>query len=118
MTMINISELKEGMVVVAPVVVQGNVMVPEGKTLTAKMLHILKAWGITAVDVAGAVESVEEDFGADIPSASLDKMREAINYRLKSIKPDDELMNEVKRLMMKRSVQEYVDSQNNTAGRD
>ena len=82
------------------------------------MLHILKAWGITAVDVVGAVESVAEDFGADIPSASLDKMREAINYRLKSISPEDEFMNEVKRLMMKRSVQEYIDSENNTADLD
>lgn len=111
MTMINISELKEGMVVAAPVVVQGNVMVPEGKTLTAKMLHILKAWGITAVDVVGDVESVEEDFGVDIPSAELDKMREAVNYRLKSIKPDDEFMNEVKRIMMKRAVNDYVQAQ-------
>lgn len=111
MAMINISELKEGMVVAAPVVVQGNVMVPEGKTLTAKMLHILKAWGITAVDVVGDVKVADDDFGVDIPSAELDKMREAINYRLKGIKPEDEFMLEVKRIMMKRSVHEYINAQ-------
>lgn len=108
MALVNLSDLQEGMVVASPVVVQGNVLLGEGKALTSKVIHILKAWGISGVDVVGEPQVDEESFSSELSSEERDRLRAAVDYRLKSFNPNDEVMTEVKRIMMKREVQKLT----------
>jgi hypothetical protein len=54
MGILNINELKEGMVVAADVKNKhGNIMIRQGLALTEKHIMLLKAWGITEAGVEG-----------------------------------------------------------------
>lgn len=111
MPVVNISELKEGMIVASPVVVQGNELLAAGKSVTSKVIHILKAWGVSGVDVIGETVSAENGFASDVDSDVLDRIRSAIDYRMDRFDPNDEYMVEIKRIMTKRAVQEMESDQ-------
>ena len=111
MAIVNLSDLKEGMVVAEPIVIQGNVLLEKGKTLTIKVIHVLKAWGISGVNVVGKVSAQEESFASEISSEELDEIKTAVEYRLYGFSDEDETMSEVKRIMIKRNVQESIDKQ-------
>jgi hypothetical protein len=105
MAIVNLSELKEGMVVARPVMVQGKVLLDQGKTLSAKILHILKAWGITEVEIKGDVGTTDSGFPADLPDPDVVLVRKLVEERLRGIDIDNnEIMTEVKRVMIKREV--------------
>ena len=54
MGVLHINDLKEGMVLAENVKNRhGDVLLPEGRPLTAKDILILKTWGITEADVEG-----------------------------------------------------------------
>lgn len=108
MPIVNISDLKEGMIVAAPVKIQGTVMVESGKPLTIKVIHILKAWGVAGIDVKGeSFPSPTENMGLSIPPADLLKVRSLVDPCFK-VPPTDEIMIEVKRIMMKRAAADLV----------
>jgi len=116
MAIVNLSELKEGMIVARPVTVQGKVLLDQGKTLTPKILHILKAWGITEVEVKGGSETAEDGFTADLSNPEVARIRKQVEARLRGIDTDNnEIMAEVKRVMMKREVERVMPSRPETA---
>ena len=106
MAIVNISDLKEGMIVAVPVKIQGTVMVEAGKPLTLKVIHILKAWGVAGIDVKGdgaqAVPMSNDDMGLAIPPEDVAKVKALVDPCFKT-SPADEIMIEVKRIMMRRS---------------
>ena len=54
MGVLHINDIKEGMVLAGDITNRhGNVLLKEGRPLSAKDILILKTWGITEIDVAG-----------------------------------------------------------------
>lgn len=54
MPVINVDDLRPGMVLAAPISGPGNrELAPAGKPLTDKQVQILRAWGIATVETAG-----------------------------------------------------------------
>ena len=54
MGVLHIHDIKEGMVLAGDITNRhGNVLLKQGRTLSAKDILILKTWGITEIDVAG-----------------------------------------------------------------
>ena len=54
MGVLHIHDIKEGMVLAADITNRhGNVLLKQGRTLSAKDILILKTWGVTEIDVAG-----------------------------------------------------------------
>jgi len=105
MPILNISDLKEGMIVASPVKIQGTIMVESGKPLTSKVIHVLKAWGVAGIDVKGdGVQAAPaEDMGLSIPLEDVAKVKALVDPCFKT-PPADEIMFEVKRIMMKHAV--------------
>jgi hypothetical protein len=78
MGLVNISDLKDGMVVLNPVSNKhGNVLLKKGDTLTEKNIVLLKSWGITEVDIESSDRNQAEETANDALSpeiiASIDK---------------------------------------------
>ena len=75
MGLVNVSNLKEGMVVLTPVSNKhGNVLLKTGDTLTEKNIVLLKSWGITEVDIESsdrhqAEETANDAFSPEIVAA-------------------------------------------------
>lgn len=115
MAVVNISDLKEGMIVLAPVRIQGTVMVEAGKPLTAKVIHVLKAWGVAGIEVKTDASAAQpEDMGLAIPPDELVKIRALIDPCFKE-QPTDEIMLEVKRIMMKHAAAEFAKAKQGAA---
>jgi hypothetical protein len=61
MGLVNVSDLKPGMVVLGEVSNKhGNVLLKKGDSLTEKNVVLLKSWGITEIDIA-TVDSQQSD---------------------------------------------------------
>ena len=78
MGQVNVSNLKDGMVVLTPVSNKhGNVLLKTGDTLTEKNIVLLKSWGITEVDIESSDRHQAEETANDALSpeivAAIDK---------------------------------------------
>ena len=78
MGLVNVSNLKDGMVVLTPVSNKhGNVLLKTGDTLTEKNIVLLKSWGITEVDIESSDRHQAEETANDALSpeiaAAIDK---------------------------------------------
>ena len=66
MGLVNVSDLKDGMVVLNPVSNKhGNVLLKKGDTLTEKNIVLLKSWGITEVDIESSERHRAEGMESD-----------------------------------------------------
>lgn len=109
MPTVNLNDLREGMVTDKPVTVQNRVIVREGVTLTEKMLHLFKAWGVVTVDIAQA-GAFQEGFD---PAAALSehekkKIEETIDKRFLLSNTNQEIMAEVKRIATKIEIKAFI----------
>ena len=78
MGIVNINDVEEGMVLLSEVSNKhGNVLLKPGDKLAEKTIMLLKAWGITEVDIEGhdgdAVEGKEKDALSSDIMAAIDK---------------------------------------------
>ena len=78
MGLVNVSNLKDGMVVLNPVSNKhGNVLLKKGDTLTEKNMLLLKSWGITEVDIESSdrhrAEGIAKDAHTQETIDSIDK---------------------------------------------
>ena len=81
MAVLNINDLKPGMVLAAPVYnKQGGILLGKGAVLTEKHLKIFRIWGVTEAEIEGVEK---EDVESDIFSQLNDKELEAINKALR-----------------------------------
>jgi hypothetical protein len=75
-----VERLREGMVTARPLLERRRVLLNTGTTLTAKHLHLLRAWGVIQV----WIESEEDEGGGSVGEpAGVDNelMRQEIEYR-------------------------------------
>ena len=72
MGLVNVSDLKDGMVVLNPVSNKhGNVLLKKGDTLTEKNIVLLKSWGITEVDIESSDRHRAEGIANDALSPEI-----------------------------------------------
>lgn len=81
MAIINLDYIKPGMVLNSDVKdINGRLLMTTGTELTEKHLHILKAWGITEVDIKGMTdEDVEEIIKKDVDPFILEQAENELN---------------------------------------
>jgi hypothetical protein len=74
MGLLSIDALKEGMVLDADVVQNGQIIVRAGTELTKRLLTICRSWGIISVAIKGVDPAqVEQDFFASLPPEILER---------------------------------------------
>jgi len=108
MGMINLSEVKEGMVTKSAVMSQGRMIIGEGATVTPKMLRIFKTWGVTEIDVEGDFSESEMEAEANIDEEALKKIQEGLSLRFGEIDPQDKIMHEIYRIAKKKEIQRFA----------
>jgi hypothetical protein len=110
MGILNINELKEGMVLAADVKNKhGNIMIRQGMTLSEKHVMLLKAWGITEADVEGADRDQlhEEEMRTVSP-----EVIETIEKNLREFFPPlegNEIMSEIYRIAKKLKIKQAME---------
>jgi hypothetical protein len=110
MGILNINELKEGMVLAADVKNKhGNIMIRQSMTLSEKHIMLLKAWGIPEADVEGADRDQlhQEEMKTISP-----EVIEAIEKNLSEFFPPldgNELMSEIYRIAKKLRIKQAME---------
>jgi hypothetical protein len=110
MGILNINELKEGMVLAADVKNKhGNIMIRQGMTLSEKHIMLLKAWGVTEADVEGADRDQlhQEEMKTVSP-----EVIEAIEKNLREFFPPlegNEIMSEIYRIAKKLKIKQAME---------
>jgi hypothetical protein len=99
---LNINDLKPGMVLADDVTNKhGNVLLGKGNQLSEKHIGVLKAWGVTEVNVEGADrEQVDREEAEGLSSEAVASVEE----KLKELFPDlgdNHLMQEIYRVVKK-----------------
>ena len=110
MGLVNVSDLKDGMVVLNPVSNKhGNVLLKKGDKLTEKNMVLLKSWGITEVDIESSDRLHAEGIANDALSPEI---IESIDKEVEGIFPefdDNPLMEKllviIKKAKMKSAVE-------------
>lgn len=111
MGILNINDLKEGMILAADVKNKhGNIMIKQGMTLTEKHVMLLKAWGIAQADVEG----VDRDrlHQEKLKTVSPEVIG-AIETALREYFPPfegNEIMSEIYRIVRKLKIKQAVES--------
>ena len=105
MSMINLSEVKLGMVTKSPIMSQGRMIIGEGATITQKMLRIFKTWGVTEIDVDGDFSESEQEAEVNIDTDMLKQIQEDLSLRFGEINPKHEIMQEIYRIAKKKEIQ-------------
>lgn len=66
--MVQIDDVREGMVLDEDVIQNGQALMKTGMKLTARHLRLCKQWGIEALNIHGTdAEKVEKDFLSQVP---------------------------------------------------
>jgi hypothetical protein len=110
MGILNINELKEGMVLAADVKNKhGNIMIRQGMTLSERHIMLLKAWGVTEADVEGADRDQlhQEEMKTVSP-----EVIEAIEKNLREFFPPlegNEIMSEIYRIVKKLKIKQAME---------
>jgi hypothetical protein len=109
MGLLNTHDLKAGMVLAQDVTNQhGNVLLGKGSELSEKHIGVLRAWGVTEVDVEGVDrEQVEREEVQGLPPEAV----ESIEEELQGLFPDfgnDPLMQEIYRVVKKFKMKEMM----------
>ncbi len=111
MGILNINDLKEGMILAADVKNKhGNIMIKQGMTLTERHIMLLKAWGIPDADVEGADR---EQLHQEEMKTVAPEVIEAIEKELSEIFPPlegNELMSEIYRIAKKMKIRQAQES--------
>jgi hypothetical protein len=119
MGLVNVSDLKEGMVVLNPVSNKhGNVLLKKGDTLTEKNMVLLKSWGITEVDIESSDRHQAEGIANDALSPEI---IESIDKEVEGMFPEfddnplmDKLFVIIKKAKMKSAVEHNPGSNDET----
>ncbi len=116
MGVLNVDDLKGGMVLTGDVTNKhGNVLLGKGSELSEKHITILKAWGVTEVDVEGVDQAqVEREEAEGLSSEAVASVEE----ELKELFPDlgdSALMQEIYRVVKKLKMKDIM-TQNSEAG--
>ncbi len=110
MGILNINDLKEGMVLAGDVKNKhGNIMIKQGMTLSERHIMLLKAWGIPDANVEGLEREQlhEEEMKTVSP-----EVIEAIEQQLRDLFPPlegNEVMAEVYRIAMKLKIKQAME---------
>lgn len=107
MALINIGDLKEGMIVAKPVLLQQRVVLGEGAAITPRILQLLKTWGVTEVNVQGDDAAASDDGAGKLTEAELASLSAPIELRFKRCSAESEPIKEIKRLLLKRAIAIY-----------
>jgi len=120
MGLVNVSNLKDGMMVLTPVSNKhGNVLLKTGDTLTEKNIVLLKSWGITEVDIESSDRHQAEETANDALSP---ETMAAIDKEVQEMFPefeDNPLMEKLYGIIKKakhKSAVENIPGQNNETG--
>ena len=117
MGLVNVSDLKDGMVVQNQVSNKhGNVLLKKGDTLTQKNIVLLKSWGITEVDIQSFDRQHAEEIGNEIlPPEIISSINEEIKALFPEFKENplmEKLYGIVKKNKMKSAVENESGSNN------
>lgn len=108
MPILNLNDLKVGMVIAKPVKVQGRVIIGAGATLTDKVLHLFKTWGVTEAEIADESIGGPGEEKINLSEEELKKINEAVDYRFKTADVSEEIMAEVRRIAVKKEVDKVL----------
>lgn len=108
MPILNLSDLKEGMITAEAVKAQGRVVLGENSEITAKMLHLFKAWGVTEANIQLSSISQDSDEEVDLTDEEKQQIEKKVAGYFKFANLQNEIMGEIKRIMAKRETEEIV----------
>lgn len=119
MGLVNVSNLKDGMVVLTPVSNKhGNVLLKTGDTLTEKNIVLLKSWGITEVDIESSDRHQAEETANDALSpeivAVIDKEVKEMFPEFKDNPLMEKLFGIIKKTKLKAAVEDNPGPNNET----
>jgi len=119
---LNISDIKPGMKLAAPVLNQkGLLLLPEGTTLTEKHFFILESWGITEANIDGVSTSgVMLDISMLDPGA-VNALDNDLQLRFPNNIKESDVMSEILRITRKIKLDEMLlklAKKKNKVGRD
>jgi hypothetical protein len=101
MVRVTMADLKEGMVLAQPVETQGRFLLAEGVALTANHLRIFKTWGVADAAIEGDAPETGESSDPGMDSEEVRAVRAEIDRRFAKCNPDDEIIGELKKTVMK-----------------
>jgi hypothetical protein len=109
MGLLNTHDLKAGMVIAQDVTNQhGNVLLGKGSELSEKHIGILKAWGVTEIDVEGVDRAqVELEEVQGLPTEVVASIEEELQKLFPDF-GDDPLMQEIYRVVKKFKMKETM----------
>ena len=108
MTTVNINELEEGMVLAEPIMIHGNLLLGEGQQVTAKHLQIFKTWGVVEIVVEGE-HGKDEENDITLQGVELQEVKKSIDMRFSKCTIQNELMDEIKRVAIKKAVNKFLE---------
>lgn len=109
MPLINLNDLKEGMVTAKPVSIQNRIIIGEGVKLTEKSIHLFKAWGVVTVEVvADNLTTDKDEESTALNAQQLKEIYDTIDNRFRLVDENDEIMAEVKRIASKIETKEFL----------
>lgn len=111
MPIVEIGELKVGMIVAETILVNNRMVLGQGTELTEKILKLLKTWGVTKVNITKD-SPVEEKEEIVLSSQQMAEINKQSNYKFKFTDKNDEVLQEMKRLMIKRRVKVQQNTDN------
>ncbi len=108
MGILNISDIKPGMKIAAPVLNQkGLLLLPEGTTLTEKHFFILESWGITEANIDGVSTSGNKLDISMLDPAAVNALNNNLQRRFPDTKESD-VMSEILRITRKIKLDEML----------
>lgn len=109
MGVLHINDLKEGMVLAEDVKNRhGDVLLPEGRPLTAKDILILKTWGITEADVEGVDrDKVEKSEMESLPPSVIASIEKEVSELFPEVN-NNPVMQEIYRIVRKSKLKQAL----------
>lgn len=109
MGVLHINDLKEGMVLAEDVKNRhGDVLLPEGRPLTAKDILILKTWGITEADVEGIDrDKVEKSEMESLPPSVIASIEKEVSELFPEVN-NNPVMQEIYRIVRKSKLKQAL----------
>ena len=109
--------LKKGMTVAKPIVIQGRTLLSIGSQLTEKHMQIFKAWGVTDVWIEGEADATLDN-AQDVKSEEFVIIKEQIERRFKKCDKNSEVISELKRIAITREIAGYEQLKLSTGGQE
>jgi hypothetical protein len=109
MVRISIDNIKDGMITAEAVEVQGRLLVKKGALLSRNHLRIFKTWGVHEVAIEREGTEPTNAAAKDPMTKNIGAVCKKIDFRFQKCNQDDEVIRELKRVVLERTIEGLPD---------